>query len=735
MLCVLALGGTSGTIVPCNDQDKVCDCGDDSTLCEFTLDVEDIQTFTSYEIRNGQIQTVKFPGSTFYLDDDASYRSSLPGSTAPCGGLDGPDESMFREAGCSEPLTVDGKTFRFVQAVNGRIPGPTLIVPEGSTVEVTVKNLLPSEGISVHWHGMHQRGTPWMDGVGHVSHCPIAPGNSFRYQFVATPAGTHWYHSHTGAQRTDGFFGAFIVREKTSTLNKAKAKINRLRPGWGTFEDDPANFTLSLIEWQRERSLDLFNKIHAGLRFYPTAPVDEVPTRNDPVYSPTVSADNVEVGPIPFYSALINGRGSHMSLTDNYNRTRLSVFRMYIEKTYRFRLVGAQSLYAFRVSVDEHKLVVIGTDGTFVEPREVDYIVVHSGERYDFLLDITGPKANYWLRVETLEVGLDIFDKHEVRAIIHIIGREPEPKPWNYGAIDSQPRTCTNDTKCTAINCPFSTSTDHEFIFCSPLHTLESLIPAEEAELPSTSESDMDLHIFNFGFDGHSLTSAVNAYNFTLPRSPYQTYTGRYQNDKDTGRACISGYNRSQNTSGKSNPCTHVRELQEGKTVVMVLSAVGTTDVSRNFSHPVHIHGHGLFVVDIRHGEYDNGTLVGANPDVICEDMGECSNPTWVANRPVLPEGINGKLSNLTLRKDTVIVPAGGYVVVAFLADNPGYWFMHCHIESHQMEGMAVLLREGNPHTNTPPQSINDCGDFSGTTRHTVKIFLVLLGLTKALIL
>ena len=47
-----------------------------------------------------------------------------------------------------------------------------------------------------------------------------------------------------------------------------------------------------------------------------------------------------------------------------------------------------------------------------------------------------------------------------------------------------------------------------------------------------------------------------------------------------------------------------------------------------------------------------------------------------------------------TVRKDTIMVPAGGYVVIEFLADNPGYWFMHCHIEPHLVRGMAAVIRE-----------------------------------------
>ena len=34
-----------------------------------------------------------------------------------------------------------------------------------------------------------------------------------RYEFIADPSGTHWYHSHTGLQVGEGLVGAFIVRE------------------------------------------------------------------------------------------------------------------------------------------------------------------------------------------------------------------------------------------------------------------------------------------------------------------------------------------------------------------------------------------------------------------------------------------------------------------------------------------------------------------------------------------
>lgn len=37
-----------------------------------------------------------------------------------------------------------------------------------------------------------------------MTQCPIIPGETFTYKFKATELGTHWYHSHSGVQRTEG---------------------------------------------------------------------------------------------------------------------------------------------------------------------------------------------------------------------------------------------------------------------------------------------------------------------------------------------------------------------------------------------------------------------------------------------------------------------------------------------------------------------------------------------------
>jgi len=61
---------------------------------------------------------------------------------------------------------------------------------------------------------MFQRGSSIYDGATAVTSCPIQPGDSHTYTFVANPAGTHWYHSHDKGQYPDGLRGKMIIHDK-----------------------------------------------------------------------------------------------------------------------------------------------------------------------------------------------------------------------------------------------------------------------------------------------------------------------------------------------------------------------------------------------------------------------------------------------------------------------------------------------------------------------------------------
>jgi len=103
----------------------------------------------------------------------------------------------------------------FKSKVNDEFPGPTIRVKKGDQVRLSVANVLTSdEGLAMHFHGIVQKGTPWMDGTLDTQ-CPITPGGpAFLYDFtVADQTGTYFYHAHSSCHSTDGVYGAFIVED------------------------------------------------------------------------------------------------------------------------------------------------------------------------------------------------------------------------------------------------------------------------------------------------------------------------------------------------------------------------------------------------------------------------------------------------------------------------------------------------------------------------------------------
>ena len=93
---------------------------------------------------------------------------------------------------------------------NGSVPGPTLRVRAGDLVRVTLRNRLPV-GTTIHWHGLAVANGE--DGVAGLTQQPVPPGADATYAFLATTAGTYWYHSHErGSEQVDrGLYGALVV--------------------------------------------------------------------------------------------------------------------------------------------------------------------------------------------------------------------------------------------------------------------------------------------------------------------------------------------------------------------------------------------------------------------------------------------------------------------------------------------------------------------------------------------
>ena len=157
--------------------------------------------------------------------------------------------------------------------------------------------------------------------------------------------------------------------------------------------------------------------------------------------------------------------------------------------------------------------------------------------------------------------------------------------------------------------------------------------------------------------------------------------------------------------------CLHVYNMEdkivqnEGPVEILFMNLLNISERIRSVqAHPFHLHGHHFQVIYIGYMETVLMRLAPVtNPDMLtcvstkghCDTDVHWSDSSWKKYKDT--EGMQEPSE-----KDTVIVPVGGYVVIRFRADNPRWWFLHCHIEPHQLEGMSMVVHErGDPSTST----------------------------------
>ncbi len=85
---------------------------------------------------------------------------------------------------------------------------------------------------------------------------------------------------------------------------------------------------------------------------------------------------------------------------------------------------------------------------------------------------------------------------------------------------------------------------------------------------------------------------------------------------------------------------------------------------SRNPRHPqIHLHGHDFAILQQAYNQTYNSSQLSLKHD----------NPP---------------------RRDVVLLPRNGFVVIAFKTDNPGAWLIHCHIAVHAAMGLGLQILE-----------------------------------------
>jgi len=179
----------------------------------------------------------------------------------------------------------------------------------------------------MHWHGLHQRGTPYSDGFPTQNQCTIPPKRKMKYHFTADPPGTTFWHAHFHSMSADGLHGPFIVEDKPGSFpfNYDEERVILMTDEYGATSWDLEDYLASP---------DANGNPHADPA--PTAGLlclyDE---RNKSSITTSCSRGS-------------SGQGFNLNFTPG--------------KVYRLRIICGSIIAPFIFSIDQHELQLVSAD-------------------------------------------------------------------------------------------------------------------------------------------------------------------------------------------------------------------------------------------------------------------------------------------------------------------------------------------------------------------------------------
>ncbi|KAJ1286235.1 hypothetical protein BS78_03G337700 [Paspalum vaginatum] len=486
-----------------------------------------------------------------------------------------------------------------------------------------------------------------------VTQCPIRPGHRYTYFFNVTgQEGTLWWHAHSSFLRAT-VHGPLIIRPRLG----ANAYPFPTRP-------DGDETTVVLGEWW--------------------------------------NAETVPPSGAPADAYTINGKpGDQYGCQGQTTANRIEKFKVRGNSTSLLRIINAALNTAFFFKVAGHTFTVVAADASYTTPYETDVIVVAPGQTVDALMVADASPGCYYMAISSYQsadppLRPGSYNANITTAVVEYAGAAA-PGGQQPPALPEMPElndTATANrfyTSLTALvrpgrrTVPLAVDT-RMFVTvglgwrpCDPAQTTTPCVPSSSAggfvqPVAAMNNQSFILPTSLSMLDARHRNTTGGVYTTDFPDTPPVEF------DYTNGTGQLLGSSAAA-LLDPGRPSTKVRSLWYNATVEMVLQ--NTALVGRE-SHPMHLHGFNFFVLAQGFGNYDAGAA---------------------------PEQFN--LVN-PQERNTVAVPTGGWAVIRFVADNPGMWFMHCHIDSHLAIGLAMVFEvEDGPTSDTalppPPPDLPQC--------------------------
>ncbi|XP_052185880.1 laccase-4-like [Diospyros lotus] len=340
-------------------------------------------------------------------------------------------------------------------------------------------------------------------------------------------------------------------------------------------------------------------------------------------------------------------------------------------KTYKLRIINAAVNDELFFKIAGHNLTVVEVDASYTKPFTTDTIFIGPGQTTTAILTADQPVGKYLIAISPFMDTVVAVDNFTASGFLRYKG--------------------THAFSATALTAmPPQNATPVTNTFTESLRSLNS--KQYPAAVPLTVDHSL-LFAIGVGINpcatcvnGSRAVADINNVSFVLPttallQAHYYNISGIFTDDFPGNPPIPYNYTGNTTTNFQTTNGTKVYRLAFNSTVQVVLQ--GTALLAPE-SHPVHLHGYNFFVVGRGVGNYD-----------------PLKDP---------------KKFNLVdpSERNTVSVPTGGWTAIRFRADNPGVWFLHCHLEVHTTWGlkMAFLVdngKEPNQSILPPPSDLPQC--------------------------
>ncbi|XP_057801835.1 L-ascorbate oxidase-like [Salvia miltiorrhiza] len=358
---------------------------------------------------------------------------------------------------------------------------------------------------------------------------------------------------------------------------------------------------------------------------------------------------------------LMNGRGQfNCSLAANYGNSSLGpcnikggeqyapyIFHVQPNNTYRLRIASSTSLSSLNLAIGNHNLTVVEADGNYVDPFTVPNMDIYSGECYSVLFTTNQDATqNYWISAA-------------------VRGRKPATPPA-LTLLNYQPTSASQLPLSPPPVAPAWDDYDYSKAFSNKIH-------APTGSTPPPPSADRRIVLLNTQNNVDGFTKwAINSISLSLPTTPYLGAIKYNLTDAFNQTSPPDHYSPADYDITQPPPAGQVTTVGNGiytfdinSTVDVILQNANTLTPNDSEIHPWHMHGHYFWVL-----AYGEGKFTDADAAVL-------------SNSTAPP-----------LRNTAVIFP-NGWTALRFVADNPGAWVFHCHIEPHLYMGMGIVFAEG----------------------------------------